>query len=198
MVSSRSLSLVAIIVLASSGLLFLLSPLAMPADYNWVSNSISESGAQQLTGAWVTRLGFISFGLGVILTALVNWSIWKSFGAWLLSGFGFLMLTVAAFSTKQWDASIPFNEIENTLHSLSASVMGFFYGIGVLLVILAEKNASLALKVLGWIAVVTSIAMPILVGVVPEFGGVFQRLMFAIAITWFIVQVVQVRKDSRS
>lgn len=198
MVSSRSLSLVAIIVLATSGLLFLLAPLAMPFDYSWVSNSISESGAQQLTGAWITRLGFLSFGLGVILTALVNWSTWKSAGAWLLSGFGFLMLTVAAFSTKQWDLSVSFNELENTLHSVSASVMGFFYGIGVLLVILAEKNASLVVKLLGWAAVITSISMPILAGVVPGFGGVFQRLMFAIAIAWFIVQVVRVRKVSSS
>jgi peptidoglycan/LPS O-acetylase OafA/YrhL len=108
------------------------------------------------------------------------------------------MLTVAAFSTKQWDPYVQFNELENTLHSVSASVMGFFYGIGVLLVILAEKSVSRAMKILGWVAVLTSIAMPILSGVVPEFGGVFQRLMFAIAITWFIVQVVRVRKDSRS
>jgi hypothetical protein len=198
MVSSRSLSHVAVFLLASSGLLFLLAPLAMPTDYSWVSNSISESGAQKLTGAWVTRLGFLSFGLGVILATVVNWTIWKPAGAWLLSGFGFLMLTVAAFSTKQWGSYVPFNELENTLHSVSASVMGFFYGIGVLLVILAEKNVSRAMKILGWVAVLTSIAMPILSGVVPEFGGVFQRLMFAIAITWFIVQVVRVRNDSRS
>lgn len=197
MVSSRSLALVAIMVLAFSGLMFLLAPLAMPAGYSWVSNSISESGAQQLTGAWVTRIGFLSFGLGAILTALVNWSAWKSAGAWLLTGFGFLMFTVAAFSSKQWDPSVPFNELENTLHSVSASVMGFFYGIGVLFVILAEKNASLAVKILGWVAVITSIAMPILAGVVPEFGGIFQRIMFAIAIVWFIVQVVRARKETR-
>ena len=198
MVSSRSLSLVSIIVLATSGLLFFLAPLAMPSDYSWVSNSISESGAQQLTGAWITRLGFLSFGLGVILAALVNWSTWKSAGAWLLSGFGFLMLTVAAFSTKQWDSSVSFNELENTLHSVSASVMGFFYGIGVLLVIVAEKKAFLAVKLLGWAAVITSIAMPILAGVVPAYGGVFQRLMFAIAIAWFIVQDLRARKASAS
>lgn len=197
MVSSRSLALVAILVLAFSGLMFLLAPSVMPAGYSWVSNSISESGAQQLTGAWVTRIGFLSFGLGVILTALVNWSAWKSAGAWLLSGFGFLMLTVAAFSTKQWDPSVSFNELENTLHSVSASVMGFFYGIGVLLVILAEKNASLAVKILGWVAVITSIAMPILAGVVPEFGGIFQRIMFAVAISWFVVQAVRARLETR-
>jgi hypothetical protein len=184
--------------LAFSGLMFLLATSAMPNGYNWVSNSISESGAQQLTGAWVTRLGFLFFGLGVILTALLNWSTWKSAGAWLLSGFGFLMLTVAAFSTKQWDPYVQFNELENTLHSVSASVMGFFYGVGVLFVILAERNASRAVELLGWIAVITSIAMPILAGVVPEFGGVFQRLMFAIAISWFIVQAVLTRKESHS
>lgn len=188
----------AVALLASAGLLFLLAPLAMPSNYSWVSNSISESGAQQLTGAWVTRLGFLSFGLGVILTALVSWTMWKSAAGWLLSCFGFLMLTVAAFSTKHWDTTVSFNELESNLHSLSASVMGFFYGIGVLLVIVAEKNVSRAVKILGWVAVFTSIAMPILAGVVPAFGGVFQRLMFAIAIAWFIVQALRTRKESAS
>ena len=125
MVSRKALSNTAIILLLISGVLFLMAPLAMPADYSWVSNSISESGAQGLTGAWVTRLGFICMGLGVLATTIVSWTAWKAFASWLLAGFGFLMITVAAFSTKQWGVSAPFNELENNLHSLSASVMGF-------------------------------------------------------------------------
>lgn len=188
MSSQRSVSLAGIIFLLVSAGLFVLAPLAMPTDYSWVSNSISESGAQGLTGAWVTRLGFLTFGLGVILVAIARWVVWRSAAGWLLSAFGFLMLTVAAFSTKQWNPEASFNELESNLHSISATVMGFCYGIGVLIVIVLDKKAELSVKLLGWAAVVTSIAMPILAGVIPEFGGVFQRIMFAIAIAWFVVQ----------
>lgn len=188
MASQRSVSLAGLVFLLVSAVLFLLAPLAMPADYSWVANSISESGSQGLTGAWVTRLGFLSFGLGVILVAITRWGVWRSAAGWLLSAFGFLMLTVAAFSTKQWNPEASFNELESNLHSISATVMGFCYGVGVLLVIVLEKQAALSVKLLGWAAVVTSIAMPILAGVIPEFGGVFQRIMFAVAIAWFVFQ----------
>lgn len=188
MATQRSVSIAGIIFLLSSAVLFLLAPLAMPSDYSWISNSISESGAQGLSGAWVTRLGFLTFGLGVILVALTRWEVWRTSAGLLLFGFGFLMLTVAAFSTRQWNADSSFNEFESNLHSVSASVMGFFYGVGVLLVIWFDNQASRAVKMLGWAAVVTSIAMPILVGVIPEYGGVFQRMMFAVAIAWFVVQ----------
>lgn len=191
MASQRSVSFAGIIFLLVSAVLFLLAPFAMPADYSWVNNSISESGAQGLTGAWVTRLGFLTFGLGVILVAIASWVVWRSAAGWLLSVFGFLMLTVASFSTKQWNPEASFNELESNLHSISATVMGFCYGVGVLLVIVLDKQATFSVKLLGWAAVVASIAMPILAGVIPEFGGVFQRIMFAIAIAWFVVQGIK-------
>jgi hypothetical protein len=39
----------------------------MPADYSWVSNTTSESAAQGVQGAWMARLGFVLFGMSVIL-----------------------------------------------------------------------------------------------------------------------------------
>lgn len=188
MATQRSVSIAGIFFLLSAAVLFFLAPLMMPSDYSWISNSISESGAQGISGAWMTRGAFLTFGLGVILVALTRWVVWRSAAGWLLSSFGFLMLTVAAFSTKQWNPEASFNQLESNLHSISATVMGFCYGIGVLIVIVLDKGAGLSVKVLGWVAVVTSIAMPILAGVIPEFGGVFQRLMFGIAIAWFVVQ----------
>jgi hypothetical protein len=59
-----ALYLVAILSLA-------LAPLLMPAGYDWVRHTTSESAAQGLDGAWLARLGFVAFGLAVLASAAI-------------------------------------------------------------------------------------------------------------------------------
>jgi TRAP-type C4-dicarboxylate transport system permease small subunit len=77
-----ALYLVAILSLA-------LAPLLMPAGYDWVRHTTSESAAQGLDGAWLARLGFVAFGLAV------------------------LMVATAAFSTRPWDPELPYSRVED-------------------------------------------------------------------------------------
>lgn len=42
--------------LAASLVALALAPLLMPASYDWRANTISESGAQGIEGAWLARL----------------------------------------------------------------------------------------------------------------------------------------------
>ena len=180
-----------IISLVASAVLFAIAPAFMPADYDWISQSISESGAQQLDGAWVTRLGFILFGVGALLVTAIRHAVWRAAATTLIAAFGVLMLAVAAFSTKQWDVNASYNALESNLHSISAMLMGFCIGIGVFIVVLLDKTAPISVRVLGWATVFASIAMPILAGVEPTHAGIYQRLMFAVTIAWFITQAVR-------
>jgi hypothetical protein len=38
----------------------------MPESYDWIEHTTSESAAQGVEGAWLARLGFLSFGLAVL------------------------------------------------------------------------------------------------------------------------------------
>lgn len=55
-----------LLLLALSAVLILVAPVMMPDSYSWVSNYISESAAQNVTDAWVARLGFLLFGFAVL------------------------------------------------------------------------------------------------------------------------------------
>lgn len=193
MTPSRSTPLTTLALIAiAAGLLGLgLAPLAMPPSYNWIVNSISESGAQQLPGAWVARGGFLLFGLGIVLTAVVRARVWQVLATSFLAAFGVLMISCAAFSTHQWDAAAPFDPTESLLHSAAATLMGFCYGIGVLIVAILDRTMSVAHRVLSYVAVASSVVLPISVGLLPFVGGVLQRLMFAIAFVWFTVEALR-------
>lgn len=68
--------------LGASVLSLALAPFLMPDSYDWLKHTTSESGAQGLSGAWLTRLGFVTFGLGVLwLSSLAGgrWGRWGSF-----------------------------------------------------------------------------------------------------------------------
>ena len=168
----------------------------MPSGYAWLSNSISESGAQGVTGAWATRLGFLTLGLGVVFLATSTEMSWRTGARWLLGSYGFLMLCVAAFSTVSWDASVTGNATESLLHSIAAAAMGFAYGIGIFWVALTDRAASFGWRVFSLAVVASSIALPISAALFTPLGGLLQRIMFALAYIWFIVEARHPKADA--
>ena len=82
----------------------------------------------------MARLGFLLFGLGVLWLAaspVRGWGAWAS----LVHGcFGVMMLGTAAFSHRPWLPDVPFDPIEDLLHSATATGMGFAFAVGVVLV----------------------------------------------------------------
>lgn len=60
---------VSLLILSVLALLF--APSQMPASYDWVQHTTSESAAQGIEGAWVARLGFMLFGLVVIWQTVI-------------------------------------------------------------------------------------------------------------------------------
>lgn len=66
----------------SAGCIFL-APLFMPLGYSWLTNVISESAAQGLHHAWISRLGFLLFGLAVLWLALYRRSTWARSVYWM-------------------------------------------------------------------------------------------------------------------
>ena len=76
----------ALAMLGISVLLFLAASAVMPG-YSFVRNTISESAAQGVPRAWIGRVGFVTFGLGVLLSCLTCRASWNpaSSCSWLRS-----------------------------------------------------------------------------------------------------------------
>ena len=64
------------------------APAFMPAGYDWVRHTTSESAAQGLAGAWVARLGFVAFGLAVLWLAAAAARSWGRGAVWMHAAFG--------------------------------------------------------------------------------------------------------------
>jgi TRAP-type mannitol/chloroaromatic compound transport system permease large subunit len=114
-----------------------------------------------LEGAWLARLGFLLFGLGVIWLSSGAGDEWGGWGVQLHTSFGVLMIAAAVFSARAWDSNVPFDPIEDVLHSIPATAMGFAFALGVVVVILRRVRVDEPFRWLDMCAIVASILIPI-------------------------------------
>lgn len=161
------------------------APALMPASYSWLAHTTSESAAQGVRHAWVTRAGFALFGAAVLLLALPPQGPWRGPPRALHATFGALMVAVAVFSSKPWQPNVPFDAAEDGLHSIAASAMGFAFAIGVVATAIRIWNSKGRLRARDAIAVVSSVAIPPAMMGMADQAGLLQRSMFLVAYLWY-------------
>ncbi len=183
-IAPRAISLLLVL----SATLIYTAPLAMPENYSITVHSISESAAQGLQHAWIARMGFLLFGLGVLWLSLTRRQVWPRGAYWMQLVFALSMLGTAAFSHKPWIKDIPVDSVEDLLHSITATVMGFAFSLAVLLHIFTRVNASYRVRVIDGIALAAATLISPVAVLVPDMAGILQRLMFAIAYAWYIYE----------
>jgi Protein of unknown function (DUF998) len=174
------------------------APALMPPGYSWVSHTTSESAAQGVEGAWLARSGFVLFGLSVIL--LVTWrrQRWGPWATALHAGFGALLIAAAVFSHRPWIAGEDFDHVEDVLHSVAATSMGFAFVSGVVLTALRRSRDDLWPRAFDLVAVAASVAIPLSMAARPDIEGVLQRLMFLVAYAWYAAEAVRAMHDRRT
>jgi hypothetical protein len=181
--------------------LFLLSaialgvaPLLMPASYSSMANTTSESAAQGVEYAWVARLGFLAFGLAVLWLAASLRQSWARGARWLHIAFGVLMTATAALSHRSWVAGAQFDPIEDTLHSFTATAMGFAFSFGVLARLLQRGRQGERGRALDAVALVVATMIPLLMARFAGLDGMIQRLMFLVAYLWYVRETLLLRQ----
>lgn len=174
-----------LLLLASSATALSVAPFVMPDDYSWLSNAISESAAQGVSGAWVARLGFLSFGFAVLwltTAARPGWAPW-AYRCHLV--FALFMISTAAFSHRPWRPAAPFDPFEDLLHSITATGMGFAFSCGVLARLLQRTPRDTSNRAFDALAIGAAIGMPAMSGLWPSVAGLTQRMMFLVAYAWY-------------
>lgn len=169
----------------------ILAPMVLPDGYSVFAHTVSESAAQGTDGAWLARTGIFLFGLGVFWLS-VSKRTWALSARILHGAFGILMIAAAVYSHRPWLDGLPYDQFEDTLHSIAATSMGFAFAIGVLIV--GWRRVS-GWKVIDFIAIAASVAVPLGMMATTEWAGLWQRVMFAIAYLWYIIEAVDTHRS---
>lgn len=121
----------AVALLLASALSSALAPLVLADSYDWVRHTTSEAGGQGVEGAWLARGGFVLFGLAVLHVVGLNRERWHAMAGFCHRFFAVAMIAVAAFSLRSWEDGAAYDRIEDLLHSVAATAMGFAFAFGV-------------------------------------------------------------------
>jgi hypothetical protein len=198
--ASMSIQARGIVVLAGlfmSAIALGLAPMLMPASYSWVANTTSESAAQGIEGAWLARLGFLMFGLSVLIMTRLMAQAWGMWATALHTAFGVFMVATATFSHRPWDPLAPFDRTEDLLHSITATGVGFAFAFGVVAVMFTRKGGARRLWPLDVVAVAAAVLIPLSMTLWGDYAGLLQRLMFLVAYAWYAAEIVRyVRGDA--
>lgn len=164
---------------------FAFAPLVVAEDYDWVRNSISESAAQGVEGAWLARSGFLLFGLAVWLVAQQGVGRRPKPAIVALRVVAAGLVVVAAFSARPWRRDVEFDRVEDTLHAVGASTIGVAITIAALVMALAVPDRAASARGGDAVMVLASVGLPVAMTAWSGAAGLLQRLMFAVALLWF-------------
>jgi hypothetical protein len=179
--------------LFGSVLSVLIAPLLMPSSYSIVEHSISESAAQGVEGAWLARLGFLMFGLAVLLLASIAGDRWGIWGRIAHRVWGVSMIGAAVFSHMPW-LDTPYDVFEDTLHSVASFAVGMSFIVGVLLVTFRRGPGSGPVRVFDWMAMGIALVVPLIMFNLTDVAGVVQRVMFAVAYLWYGLEALRLTR----
>jgi hypothetical protein len=176
--------------LALSAVALAAAPAVLPADYSWAAHTTSESAGQGVAGAWLARSGFVLLGVSVLALARTTGPRWGLSASGLHATFGGLMIAAAVFSSRPWDTTAPFDRVEDVLHSVAATGMGFAFALGVAAVAWRRHGAGVRPHWRDGVAVLAAVALPLAMTWWPGSAGALQRAMFLVAYTWYGLEAV--------
>lgn len=156
----------------------LIGPLFSPAEFSWMQHSTSEQGGQNMTGAWIMRLGFAGYGVATLTAALVDWSARPLVRA-ALTLFGLGLLGTAIWSNASIVPGVFSDRHEDWLHSVASGVVGTAFA-GACAALLFAPGGTRR-DVLAWVGLVVSIVFPLAMAELTELRGLIQRAMFGVS-----------------
>lgn len=191
---SFSFAIGALVLLVTSLACLAIAPFLMPDSYSVIANTTSESAAQGVEGASLARLGFLFLGFAVLVLAGpagLRWRFWSRLAFRL---YGVAMIATAAFSHMPWE-NVPYDSIEDTLHSVAASTVGAAFTIGVALVAVHRGPGQRQARIFDVTAVTAALVIPMLMFNIEGIAGLVQRIMFVVAYIWFGLEAIRAMRD---
>jgi hypothetical membrane protein len=161
-----------------------------PPGYAWMKNTISDLASQGHRYKWIMQTGFIGFGL--LLTGGLLFKFWKSgnidYPDLPVIAYGLCVLITGLFCAAPIDKTLAFSAREEQIHSLFASLAGFFLVIGILMYLLTLPSR--------WVFHLTFMLLIVLIsalfglsenGIIALEKGIPQRILYLISYTWLVM-----------
>ena len=162
----------------------------VPEHYHWYTNTISDLAAQGYDFRWIMRSGLSIFGLMTMYMAGYEMSQKNGVSASLFFIFfyGLFIAITGYFRIKPFIPGLPYNVIEDYLHSLFATLTGIAISGGIILDIFPftkqRKKKILQSITFGTAIVICSIMFGIADSQGSLYTGLIQRFLWIIGLTW--------------
>ncbi len=153
-------------------------PFFSPPEFSWLRHSTSEQAGQHVAGSWIMRAGFVCYGLGMLISALVAWRT-RPFVRGALAVFGLGLIGTAIWSNASIVPGAPSDMLEDRLHSIASGIVGTAFA-AACAARLFMPGGSRHDK-LAWIGLLVSVAIPLAMAALPDYRGLLQRAMFGIS-----------------
>lgn len=162
-------------------LVMFILPFFSAQGYSMVRHTTSELGAQFTPNSWIMNIIFMGLGVLCILEALFTLRSFKMHQM-ILMLFGLGLILSGIFKHMPIDPDLSYRIREDDLHSVASSLVGMsftFFAISSIFIVHSKRNKMIALS-MGVLALTISSFIFIL----PDYAGVFQRLMFISSFVW--------------
>ena len=113
------------------------------------------------------------------------------------AAFGVFGIAVAAYAGRPADPAAAFVASEDLLHSVAATAMGFAFAAGVVLVAARRAHGEWWNLAFDGLTLAASVAIPLAMAVSDDRAGLAQRVMFAIAFTWYVAATLSRPPEQR-
>lgn len=181
--------------LVAGALLLAVSPLAVGDSYTIVDNTLSESGAQGVAGAWAFRSGVLLTVVAVLMLTVAAVAVWESRTKWLLRVYAGALVMMVVFSEAPWDGS-PHDESAAFLHTVFGVIAAVSFILAAVSVSIARPPGSRLYRWFDW-AVAAAVALIPQTMQLAGLDGLQQRLMVALGYVWLLVEMSRVAGSLR-
>lgn len=150
-------------------------------NYEWTKNTISDLGAQGYERKLIMQIGFLAFGLTLAIGIELNGLSWRTTPILI---YAICVGLTGVFCTKPFFNFADYSTTQSTIHSIFAQIAGITFSVGILVqLFFSSTNPEKFAHLLFFILI---IGFSALFGLVKEYQGVFQRLLYLASFIWLI------------
>jgi len=164
-------------------------------EYFIIKNTTSHLGAQQAPNAWIMNLTFIIVGMSCVID---GWSSLKKFyfHKVLISIFGIGIVFTGIFRHAPIVEGIMYNSIEDQIHSIFATIVGFSFVLYAISSAFIEKT--FFHRAIDIVVSFVGTFLSIMMFYYPDFSGIWQRAIFIVSFMWLIFMFERIRRSEET
>jgi hypothetical membrane protein len=150
-------------------------------NYDWTKNTISDLGAQGYERKLIMQIGFLAFGLSLIIGLILKGLSWQTAPILI---YALSVALTGIFCTKPFTNIAIYSTTQSTLHSTFAQIAGISFSLGILTqIFFTPDNKTKYIHIAFFILV---IGFSILFGLLKNYQGIAQRLLYLASFIWLI------------